>query len=332
MITLLSLIPERFRPKVLRSWPGKTYIRLSLRLKGGSCNYSDPIAPKWVKRAVMPTPRFGGHIGALYHNGKIYCIGGRPSLRSWSNKNEMYDPSTDSWSTKARKPVAGAGMGACICNGKFYLIGGGHDGGYDAYNHVYDPINDSWESKAPVPEAREGYFVASTGGKVYAIGGCDATIPHSENYEYDPATDQWTLKANKPNNSGNAIAVAVNGKIYCIGGAHGNDVLKENWEYDPTIDCWTRKSDMPTARYKQAAIVRDDKIYVIGGEIYSSHTPLDTVEIYDPAKDTWETGQPLSLARNHFFAGIDSNGNIYAIGGWDNITIFLSNEFYSEQP
>ena len=41
---------------------------------------------------------------------------------------------------------------------------------------------------------------------------------------------------------------------------------------------------------------------------------LGTNEVYDPATNTWESRNPMSVPRNHAFSGV-VNGKIYVIGG-----------------
>ena len=52
---------------------------------------------------------------------------------------------------------------------------------------------------------------------------------------------------------------------------------------------WTQKeADMPTGRWELSTCVVDGKIYAIGGAgpVYQA---LGTVEVYDPATDSWDT-------------------------------------------
>jgi N-acetylneuraminic acid mutarotase len=64
------------------------------------------------------------------------------------------------------------------------------------------------------------------------------------------------------------------------------------------------------------------KIYVLGGSATSAANnllprwldSLDTVEIYDPAVNTWSTG-PAMLSLKSGLAGLSLNGKIYALGG-----------------
>jgi N-acetylneuraminic acid mutarotase len=74
----------------------------------------------------MPTARYG--LAASVLNGALYAVGGcaqycndyLPSL----NTVEAYDPSTNSWQTKANMPTARAWLASGVVNGIFYAVGG----------------------------------------------------------------------------------------------------------------------------------------------------------------------------------------------------------------
>jgi hypothetical protein len=70
----------------------------------------------------MPTPRQLLNAGVV--NGIFYAVGGTQAGFSPLNTVEAYDPSTDTWSTKAPMPTARAELGVGVVNGILYAIGG----------------------------------------------------------------------------------------------------------------------------------------------------------------------------------------------------------------
>jgi N-acetylneuraminic acid mutarotase len=71
---------------------------------------------------------------------------------------------------------------------------------------------------------------------------------------------------------------------------------------------------MPTERFGVSTCVVDEKIYAIGGG-QSPYTPyLSTLEVYDPATDTWTKKADMPTGRNGHAASV-VNGKIYVIGG-----------------
>lgn len=75
---------------------------------------------------------------------------------------------------------------------------------------------------------------------------------------------------------------------------------------------------MPTTRGLFASASINGFIYIIGGNDPTAGTiprpPVDTMEIYNPSNDTWETGPSLPIACYGLIAGV-VNGKIYVFGG-----------------
>ena len=78
-------------------------------------------------------------------------------------------------------------------------------------------------------------------------------------------------------------------------------------------ESWTKKKDMPTPRTVLSACVVNGKIYTIGGTKDGQFIPLQTVEVYDPITDEWETGTNTLYARLATTTSV-VNGKIYIFG------------------
>jgi hypothetical protein len=85
---------------------------------------------------------------------------------------------------------------------------------------------------------------------------------------------------------------------------------------------------MPTARGALSTSVVDGKIYAIGGVPYNGGAAFSTVEVYDPATDTWTTKAPMPTARAIFLSSCEVNGIIYVIGGINGERAFSTVEAY----
>jgi N-acetylneuraminic acid mutarotase len=128
--------------------------------------------------------------------------------------------------------------------------------------------------------------------------------------------NEWTTMSPMPTTRGGLGVAVVNGKIYAIGGVNNDTQLAVNEEYDPTTDTWTNRAPMPTARSGFAIAVYQSKIYVIGGTVGTGENVAFTgvTEVYDPAKNTWETKASMPTPRSDLGANV-VNGTIYLIGG-----------------
>jgi N-acetylneuraminic acid mutarotase len=91
----------------------------------------------------------GGAIG-----GRFYVVGGRGSPNA-STAHEMYDPTTNTWTTRAALPTGRSGIAAGVVGERLYVFGGEIPRLFGEVE-VYDPATDRWQSLAPMPEPRHG--------------------------------------------------------------------------------------------------------------------------------------------------------------------------------
>ncbi len=259
----------------------------------------DPATDTWSFKAPMPTPRQFFSI-AVYNN-KIYCIGGEVIYKDHSkplhtNVNEVYDPATDTWETKAPMPTPRIGSRANVVNGKIYLMGGSYpnadlESEASTHNEVYDPVNDSWTAKAPMLATASNTASAVWGDEIYF-----------SDQIYNTKNDSWSYGSPLNQSYGiNAVGVTsgimapkriyVFGKINKGGIRDGfmarimvqdglldaSQIGEELYYYvqffDPESDSWTAGTDIPTGRSSFAVAVLNDTFYVIGGITYAAHTP-----------------------------------------------------------
>ena len=136
--------------------------------------------------------------------------------------------------------------------------------------------------------------------------------------EEEQRSGDWIEKAPLPTARHSFTTAVVDGKIYAFGGrVSSTDGLSMVEAYNPQADTWSTKTDMPTGRRGAGAAVVDGKIYVIGGLVGnpSPASPLATVEVYDPATDTWGKKADMPHARG-FLSADAVNGKIYVVAGW----------------
>jgi N-acetylneuraminic acid mutarotase len=203
----------------------------------------DPATDTWKQKADLPTRRT--FLSACTLDGKIYAFGGvtagLPGAEWNPSTLEVYDPATDTWATRASMPIATCVAGACVANGKIYVMGGVnggllHDPAVSTVQE-YDPATNAWTRKPNMPTARAGLSLSEVGGRIYAIGGGTYGGPtYSTVEEYDPATDTWTPMPDMPTARLCFSTGVVNGRIYAIGGArdwYPGSGMSTVEEYDP---------------------------------------------------------------------------------------------------
>jgi N-acetylneuraminic acid mutarotase/fibronectin type 3 domain-containing protein len=300
-------------------------------------DFSSPIT-----KASMPTTVYA--FASATVGGKIYTFGGNSAAQISPGNGylgvttvQMYNPSTDTWTTKANMPTARRYCAAAAVDGIIYVIGGSYKTASTtttalAINEAYNPATDSWTTKASLPVALHGVTASVANGKIYVIGG--ATVSNGTGtrvntvYMYDPSSNTWTQKASM-SVARETTSVVADGMIYAISGFNGTspslNVLSSVEMYNPSTNTWTTKASMGTARFGEECFAADGKIYAIGGMISSSYIATSSIEVYDIATNTWSTlSDNLNFARGLMGSSVIGN-SVFIFGGENNANANLYN-------
>jgi N-acetylneuraminic acid mutarotase len=221
-----------------------------------------PSANSWTTEAPMPTARQELAVGVV--NDILYAVGGRDSVGTSGNHAvntvEAYDPSTNSWTTKAPMPTPRVGLEVGVVNGILYAIGGLDSVVRVTAVEAYDPSTNTWTTKAPMPANSDVQAAGVVNNILYAVD-ADGTL-----YVYDPVANAWTTKASLPVLRDGLAGAVVNGVFYAVGGNNnGLGYLNAIEGYNPATNSWTDEASMPTPRELLAAAVVNGVLYAIGG-------------------------------------------------------------------
>lgn len=201
----------------------------------------DPATDTWEIKASMPA---GGRSELAVNavNGKIYAIGGFFLGIFWipSNLTEVYDPVTDTWTTKTEIPTAVYSCTSAVVDNKIYLIENGRSTTVPCLNQIYDTETDTWSIGQPLPTRAVGAAAVATTGvyapkRIYVIGGGDL-FTYDLNQIYDPATDTWTTGTAMPTPRQHLGVVVLNDMLYAIGGyqIESDARVSNNEQYTPS--------------------------------------------------------------------------------------------------
>lgn len=129
----------------------------------------------------------------------------------------------------------------------------------------------------------------------------------------------FTSQMEPPGLIGHA-AVRVGSSVFVVGGwcdkPRGNSDL--TWRYDLSAKTWSQSTRMPNARVFIGAAILQGKVYVTGG-IDPDSVQSNRIDVYDPAKDRWESGTALPEAKTRHCL-VAWKGYLYAIGGFNGKT------------
>jgi N-acetylneuraminic acid mutarotase len=262
----------------------------------------DPAANKWSTLVTTGTFTPRGSLASAVLDGKIYVMGGMTGPETpdhMSNKLEIFDPATNSWSTPSTTGTFTRrnNLCACVIDGKIYTMGG-----FDASNdvnafEVFDPATNTWSSpKTTGMFNPRGAFTAHViDGKIYVIGGFNnlAAKGHRVLGEvdiFDPSTNTWSAPATTGTFNARLLHASgvIDGKIYVVGGTQNiRDPLTTNTiqVFDPETNAWStvKTTGIFTPRAYLSAAVVNNKIYVLGGQDTSRVFNLN--EVFTPAAD-----------------------------------------------
>lgn len=191
----------------------------------------------WSTVVDLPEPRAEFVIESV--RDQVFVIGGRvretPDAMTFtthvdSDRNEMFDPATGTWTTLAPAPTLRNSAASAVVDDRIYVIGGrefslAEDGSAVQENvatvEVYEPATDEWETVAPLPEARGGLAAAVHDGSIYVFGGEQHNpdpLVYDDVWRYDPEADEWTAAGNLPTPRHGLGAATVDDVIYTFGG------------------------------------------------------------------------------------------------------------------
>lgn len=127
--------------------------------------------------------------------------------------------------------------------------------------------------------------------------------------------ERWTQVVAMPLPRARMAVTTYQNSIYVIGGVTTEGVTSLVQKFDKTSNQWIDLTEKPTSVSDVQAAVVGGKIYVAGG-ILESGLPTNTLEVYDPEVDAWDTRSPAPFPLSNYGMA-DLEGRIYLFGGWD---------------
>ena len=207
----------------------------------GANEVYDPLTDTWETRTPMPTVR--ADLSANVVDGKIYLIGGTEvyGYGAWPraiNVTEVYDPVTDSWTTKTSIPTAVGGYASAVVDNQIYVIGSlGWGEPPSGINQIYSPATDTWVVGSSMPTwFTERAAAAATTG-VFAPKRIHV-LWDDEYRVYDPESDSWSTATSMPTPRLLLGVAVVDDILYAIGGGFhagvGFTESNKNEKYTPS--------------------------------------------------------------------------------------------------
>jgi len=266
------------------------------------------------------------YAGTLLPNGKVLVAGGYGGTTTLSSA-EVYDPSTDEWSTTGNLAAARIlHTSTLLPSGKVLIVGGFGDGvGPLASAEVYDPAVNVLSATESLATARRTHTATLLpNDKVLAAGGFGGNALSSAEL-YVPGTKNWSAAASLAAVRNNHTATLLpNGKVLVTGGFN-TSTLSSSEVYDAATLAWSPVGSLTTARYTHTAtLLPNGRVLVAGG---FNSGDLSSTEVYNAATQVWNPAASLATARRLHTATLLPNGKVLVAGG-RNGGILTSAELY----
>jgi len=266
----------------------------------------DPATDTWQSSllnqlASMPTAR--RNLAAAVVDGKIYAIGGT-SISSELGTNEMYDPSTNVWTTKASMPTPREALTLAVVGDKIYAIGGRiSEAPFDPSCNIveeYDTKLDTWKTVDSMITARAYLTSGTVSGTIYVIGGYDlwnVWTPLTANEALTLDSTPPSIWITQPTDYG----------IYSASsGAKFNFGATDNIDPSPIV-----AASLTLFNNQAVPVASDDNLPTQSGVYTLTVTATDasgnsaqmsiTFVVYDPSAGSMTTHNPISIEGNDQF-------------------------------
>ncbi len=238
-------------------------------------------------------------LSAAVLNDNIYYSGGR--IYNWgafSNITDIYNVTTNVWSTIELESTPRWFTSAVSCNGKVFIAGGNNYPDNDSYSDVdiYDSTTNAWTVESlSVPRNLMGTVAHMN--KVFFAGGLHSGggVFYDVVDIYNTETETWdTIYLTVPKCA--IGATAAGGKVFFAGGGTDYGVMTDVVEiYDIETSSWLDDIYLSEARSFIAAVAYGNMVYFAGGTAGGEGS--DVVDVYNVEDAQWEPPQTLSFPR-----------------------------------
>lgn len=286
------------------------------------------------------------HLAVRLNDGRVLLIGGADAAGNVLASCEIYDPATNSFSPTGAMATPRILHAACLmANGSVMVAGGTSTLMPDVTAaitatlntaEIWNPATGAWTGTANIGGRRLGpALTLLPNGQVMVSGGVEVTIFLGVPIAASSTTNvqRWSAGAwsNGPNMSQgraghhyNQVRLA-DGRILMSGGVNVPSLLGATTAapisgaelYNPTTNSW-QTANMPNARALHTATrLADGRVAACGGAqgTLLAPIPIDAVDVFDPATNSWTPAPNLTVARGSHTAQLLPDGTLILFGG-----------------
>ena len=283
------------------------------------------------------------HTATLLNDGTVLVAGGSDLANEETlDSAEIYNPTTGTFTLLSNTlNTARVGHTATLLNNGQVLLVGGYDPdtGLIADAELYDPPTQTFIDLGDTNAPRyEHTATMLQNGQVLIAGGDIDPIP-SAAYNtaeiFDPVNQTFRpvpvpMTAMR---EGQAAALLNNGQVLITGGDNPPTGSLNTAEiYDPPSNTFTTvAATMTVPRISHVmTLLNGGKVLINGGatDALGSSTALITVELYDPASQTFAAAGNMASAREHQTASLLNDGTVLVVGGTNGTNALNTADLY----
>jgi N-acetylneuraminic acid mutarotase len=289
-------------------------------------NRDSPIG-RWRPAGSMNERReYAG--GVRLKDGRILAVSGHPLEGKSIASAELYDPSSDKWtSTGSLRVARNSGNTTVLLHDGRVLLPGGHTNKESVRDvEIYEPKTGKWSDAGMLSAGRDTKAVLLADGRVLVAGGIDWNIGGGKAFDvaeiYDPITGQWSSTGSlRHARYAHQMVLLDDGRVLAVGGYRDGDVLLASAElYDPKTGTWHLTGELPSTRVAFGLVkMKDGRVLLaggFGGPAWKQRVNVASAALYDPTTGRWSETAPLKEKR----AGLSMielpDGRVLVAGGW----------------
>jgi Galactose oxidase, central domain/Kelch motif len=277
---------------------------------------SSPPARARATAAETPIPVARTEVAGTRWDGKIAVAGGFPSPDQSTDRLDLFDLSSGTWSSGPTLPHRYDHSTLGELGGRLYIVGGYTSGLSNPTNEVWSlgPGEATWTRAADMATRRGALATAAANGKLVAIGGVDETGAVLRTTEIFTSGAGWSAGPDLRITREHLGAAGVGDKVYAIAGRNADGattsvesllVGDRQWKDEPALH--DERSGIGAATTSSGRICNG------GGEVPGKPDTVPSIECRD--RSGWERVANMRVPRHGLAVVADGNRVHFVTGG-----------------
>jgi hypothetical protein len=258
------------------------------------------------------------HSATLLQDGRVLVAGGDTGAGVATNSAEIYDPSSDSWTSAGPLITARLGHRAILLDdGTVAIVGGESNGSPVSTIEIYDPGSNSFSQGPSLNISRKNAAAAKlSDGRVLITGGfgtdaSGSSVALNSAEIFDPKSGAVSAAAGMNVARGNHTAIKVlDGIVVVAGGSDGQNDLNSIETYNLATDSWVLSPatlSVPRSGHAATLLSNNNSVLITSGT--SGSTAVQTADIYQPWNDAVVSGGTMNAVR------LNGTGSAFGLEG-----------------